>query len=165
MKKFNIRFFIVALTISSADVLTKMWAVKTLSGKPIVSVIGDFLQFRFVINTGGVFGIFQGNPVLFHILSGLAIVFLIIYYIKTTDQDIVFEFAMASVAGGAFGNFTDRFFRPGVVDFIDMGFWEHRWPTYNIADVGISVGAGLLLLAFYRMEKKAKENTSNTSEN
>ena len=94
---------------------------------------------------------------IFQILTGVSIVFLIIYFIKIPDKNNLFIWSVSFILGGAFGNFTDRFFRHGVVDFIDMGIDNHRWPAYNIADSSISVGAVLLIIAFYKMEKLARE--------
>ena len=139
------------------DLLTKTWAVEALSDHKVVNVLGDILRFRLAFNTGGVFGIFQGNPMVFHILTGLAIIFLVVYFIKTPEKNNLFIWAISFILGGAFGNFTDRFFYYGVVDFIDMGIGSSRWPTYNFADSCISTGAVLLIIAFYQKEKAAKQ--------
>ncbi len=154
------RFFSTVVICWSLDVVTKIWAVDALSNYKLISVIGDYLRFRLVYNTGGVFGIFQGNPMVFQVLTGIAIVFLIIYFIKTVPKSDLFIWAVSLILGGAFGNFTDRFFRVGVVDFIDMGIGAKRWPTYNVADSCISIGAVLLAIAFYKMEKEAQAKQS-----
>ena len=151
------RFVSVVVVIWILDFLTKWWAVDALSGGRSVPVLGDWLRFYLVYNTGGVFGIFQGNPMVFQSLTGVAIIFLLVYFIKTPDKNNLFIWAVSFILGGAFGNFTDRFFRIGVVDFIDMGIGTKRWPTYNVADSCISIGACLLIIAFYQMEKKQKE--------
>jgi len=138
------------------DFLTKIWAVQALKSNSGFSVIGDYLRFHYVLNRGGIFGIGQGNPMFFQVLTGIAILFLVIYYIRTHESGPLFETSVSMILGGALGNFTDRFFRPGVVDFIDMGLGDHRWPTYNIADAFISIGAVLLAIAFYQFEKEYK---------
>ena len=151
------RMIIVIIMVWFLDLITKTWAVNALADKDrTINILGDVLRFRLAFNTGGVFGIFQGNPVTFHILTGLAIVFLIIYFIKTPDKNNAFIWATSLILGGAFGNFTDRFFYHGVIDFIDMGINDLRWPTYNIADSCISIGAIILIIAFYKMEQVAK---------
>ncbi len=165
-EKFNYRFISTVIIIWALDFITKIWAIDALAapgaanfcyGGKVVPVIGDLLNFRLVCNLGGVFGIFQGNPMIFQALTGVAIVFLLIYYIKTPEDNRFFNIAISFILGGAFGNFTDRFFRPGVVDFIDMGWGMSRWPTYNVADAFISIGAVLLAIAFFQMEKAAKQ--------
>ena len=157
------RFIGVVTLVWFLDFITKCWAVDALSSGTVISVFGHWFRFYLVYNTGGVFGIFQGNPMVFQCLTGIAIIFLLIYFIKTPDKNDLFIWAVSLILGGAFGNFTDRFFRHGVVDFIDMGIGNKRWPAYNIADSCISIGACLLIIAFYQMEKalKASETKLN----
>jgi signal peptidase II len=153
MKKTNLKAIFIIIVVWGLDVVSKYFAVKYLADGSSVRILGDYLQFRLVYNTGGVFGIFQGNAMIFHILSGIAILFLLIYYLKSPYEDVFFNTAICFVLGGALGNFTDRFFRTGVVDFVDMGFGINRWPTYNVADAFISIGAVLLLISLYLTEK------------
>ena len=157
MKRINLKALIIIFSVWVLDVISKYWIVKNFSDGSAARLIGDYLQIRLVYNTGGVFGILQGNAMIFHILSGFAILFLMFYYFKSPYEDTFFNVAICFVLGGALGNFTDRFFRPGVVDFIDMGIGIHRWPTYNVADAFISIGALTLLLSFYLSEKKGKK--------
>ncbi len=154
------RFCSVIFIIWGFDFFTKWWAVDALSNNKFIPIFGDWLRFYLIYNTGGVFGIFQGNPMIFQSLTGVAILFLLIYFIKTPDKNNLFIWAVSFILGGAFGNFTDRFFRHGVVDFIDMGIGNTRWPAYNIADSCISIGAFLLIIAFYQMEKALKKSES-----
>lgn len=163
MNRLNIRFISTVILVAAADILTKLWAVKNLDNYKQIILIEEYLTFKLVYNTGGVFGIFQGNPMFFQVLTGLAIIFLVIYYLKTPEYSTGFSVAISFILGGAVGNFTDRFFRPGVVDFIDMGIGTSRWPTYNIADAFISTGAVLLAIAFFVLERRAK-NAAGSNE-
>ena len=52
------------------------------------------------------------------------------------------------VLGGAFGNLIDRIATGKVIDFIDMGIGSIRWPTYNVADIAVTVGAVILIAGF-----------------
>jgi signal peptidase II len=52
------------------------------------------------------------------------------------------------ILGGAFGNLIDHIAAGEVLDFIDMGFGPHRWPTYNVADIAVTIGAALLILGY-----------------
>jgi len=154
MNKLTLRAISIIVLAWAADFFSKYLIVKNLSGNETINILGDILRFRLVYNTGGVFGIFQGNTLLFHILTGFAIIFMLIYYLKSPEQDKFFDLAICFVLGGALGNFTDRFFRVGVVDFIDMGFGGYRWPTYNVADIFVSLGGFFLVISFYLAEKK-----------
>lgn len=155
MEKLNARFFTIISLVWIGDFFSKIWAEKTLSGGHVIPLISDLLRFRLVYNTGGVFGILQNNAMYFHILTGLAIAFLVFYFIRTKENHPVFHTSISFILGGALGNFTDRFFRHGVVDFIDMGIGIHRFPTYNVADSFITVGAILLGITFFFLAERS----------
>lgn len=158
--KFTIRFISTLIIIWVLDFFTKIWAVRELSSGEIKIILGEYLRFLLVYNTGGVFGIMQNNAMFFQFLTGFAILFLLYYYVQMSQSNKFFNLSISFILGGALGNFTDRFFRHGVVDFIDMGIGTYRWPTYNVADSFISVGAVLLAIAFFQMEKLARESES-----
>ncbi len=60
------------------------------------------------------------------------------------------QIGMAMILGGAMGNVLDRLTERGVTDFIDLHIQSHHWPTFNIADSAIVVGATLVLLELFR---------------
>jgi signal peptidase II len=69
--------------------------------------------------------------------------------------------ALAMVCAGALGNVIDRVRNPlGVVDFVDVGVGSLRWPTFNVADSAITVGAIALAVSLWlegRHQERAKE--------
>jgi signal peptidase II len=82
---------------------------------------------------------------IFMVLTIIALIILGRLYAVTRAGDVVRTLSLALVCGGALGNLIDRVFAPlGVVDFIDIGFGDSRWPTFNIADMAVSMGAFLL---------------------
>jgi signal peptidase II len=79
------------------------------------------------------------------VLTIVALVILGRLYSATRPGDVPRALALALVCGGAIGNLIDRVKSPfGVVDFIDIGLGDSRWPTFNIADMAVSLGAFLL---------------------
>ena len=152
-RKFPVWFLILVGVIVGIDFSTKWVAEKELPGK-IVPVLGEYFRLVLVYNTGGIFGIMQGNPKLFQVLTGVALVFLLWYYWKEESSSRAYPVSMAFIFGGAIGNFLDRFYRIGVVDFIDIGVGEYRWPAFNLADTSISIGAFLLFWSFFTEKKK-----------
>lgn len=126
------------------DQLTKTWAVSGLEDGPI-SIIGDDVELRLSRNTGGAFSLFQGFTPLLAILAIVLSVVLVRAVRRT--EDVVILIALSLVLGGALGNLFDRFARsPGflegaVVDFVRVG----SFPTFNVADAAITVGAVLLV--------------------
>jgi signal peptidase II len=126
------------------DQLTKVWAVAALADGPR-SIIGTDVQLQLSRNTGGAFSLFQGMTPLLAVLAIVLVVFLV-RAAKRTDGTVAVV-ALALVLGGALGNLSDRVFRsPGflegaVVDFVRVG----RFPTFNVADSAITIGAILLI--------------------
>jgi signal peptidase II len=149
----------VFLVVVILDFITKAVAEATLveAGLP-VPVIGDWFRFALVYNPGAAFGLHLGpySRWLFMALTVGALVILRRLYKDTADDDSRRVLSIALVAAGAVGNVIDRVrSEAGVVDFIDIGFGVHRWPTFNVADMAVSSGAFLLALVLWREEQQA----------
>jgi signal peptidase II len=150
-------FWGVSLLIVALDVVTKRWAEGTLTRFPR-EVIGEGVRFSLVYNPGAAFGAHLGpySRVIFGVLTVAALVVLFRLYQATRGGDWTRLLALGLVCGGAVGNLIDRVRSPmGVVDFIDVGFGEHRWPTFNVADMGVSVGAMLLAWVLWGEDQQA----------
>ena len=135
----------VGVAILLVDQLTKEWAGSALSDGPIV-LVEVFLQFRLTYNTGAAFSMFQqGGPVLAVIAVGVIAVIMFVLGDASRRSEAI---ALGMVLGGSLGNLFDRitrgdgFLDGAVVDFIDFDFFA----TFNVADMSISMGVGLLLL-------------------
>jgi signal peptidase II len=144
------------------DQATKVLAVETLQGRGVVDAgLGGVLEWELVRNPHAAFGI-PGFSGMF-LLVTFVVVVVVLRMLPRTDR-LSLAFAYGLVTGGALGNFVDRILRwPGfpdgaVVDFVRIGWW----PKFNVADVGITVGAGLiLLLAFLSdREERARETAA-----
>jgi len=78
---------------------------------------------------------------------GVAATLFILYMLRTHPGQKLFCFALACILGGAVGNVIDRVVHGYVVDFLQF-HWQNRWyfPAFNIADMGITIGAACLIL-------------------
>lgn len=116
-----------------------------------ISVIGDFARFIYVRNPGSAMGLFPVGRVVLVTISVLASIFLIYLYLTMQPRRPVRLGAMAAILGGALGNLVDRLFYDGlVVDFIDLGIGTHRFYTFNVADMGVTLGGAVLFLCLMR---------------
>lgn len=122
----------------------------------VKQVIGEWIQFRLIYNTGAAFGMRPQhflpflNPTLFYVLfSTVAIVFLTLLYRKLPRGDYWQKAGITLILSGAFGNLIDRIRFQKVTDFIDVGIpgIPTRWPTFNLADSCVCVGVAMILLA------------------
>ncbi len=139
---------VVALAILVVDQLIKTWAESALADGPIVLIDG-FLQFRLTYNTGAAFSMFQqSGPILAIIAVGVIGVIMFVLGDASRRSEAI---ALGMVLGGSLGNLFDRitrgkgFLDGAVVDFIDFDFFA----TFNVADMNISLGVGLLLLVTF----------------
>lgn len=142
------RFWTIFLTTVFVDVATKRFAVSELS-PPYVphDVIGDFLRFTLAFNSGGAMSLSLGpSSRWWFTLLSIATLFVLAYmYRQTSPADRVQIASIALICGGAVGNLFDRLRSPrGVVDFIDIGIGTHRFWTFNIADMGVTIGTATL---------------------
>ncbi len=156
-------FWVVAGSVVVLDAVTKILAVGSLSRIPR-PLVGDWLTLQLVYNPGAAFGISVGQHSRW-VFFGLAIVALIILGTmvrQTKPADRLRLAALALVCGGAVGNLIDRVRSPrGVIDFIDVGIGTHRWPTFNVADMAVTVGAVTLAIVLW-LEGREEEKASRT---
>jgi signal peptidase II len=141
-------FWPVLVLVTTIDFCTKALAVKHLLPQRLPhDVFGEWARFTLVYNPGAAFGLHVGqySRWIFMVLTIVALMILGRLYVATRDGDVVRTLSLALVCGGAVGNLIDRISpRGSVVDFIDLGFGDSRWPTFNIADMAVSAGAFLL---------------------
>ena len=104
-------------------------------------------------NTGAAFGMFQDASMVFTVLAFIVIAAIIYYYPHVENSDWSLRLAMSMQLGGAIGNLIDRLTLGRVTDFISIG----TFPVFNIADASISVGAAVLLLGVWLMERSEKK--------
>lgn len=140
-----------------SDIITKAIAVATLSPMGVPRpVIGNVLRWTLVYNPGAAFGFYLGaySRWIFLTLSVIALVILWRMYRQTAAGDLKRAIAISLVSAGALGNLIDRVRHEyGVVDFIDVGIGAARWPTFNVADMAVSVGAMLLAYVLWTEEE------------
>ncbi|MGW9330617.1 signal peptidase II [Bosea sp. NPDC055594] len=131
------------------DQASKWLMLAVVLDPPRVIELAPFLNLRLGFNTGISFGMFRGTLErwpealgLFKFLVGLG---LIIW--AALSRHRLERIGLALIAGGAFGNAIDRWRQGAVTDFIDLHWGGWHWPTFNGADIAITLGVVLILLA------------------
>ena len=141
---------------------------------PVPVTIAPFWQHRYTQNRGAAWGVLSGageqfRVPFFYLVSIAAVIFIFSYYRKLRTDQRYLQFALALVLGGAIGNAMDRVLRGYVIDFIDWHWFDPNWlrpalhwPTFNVADSGITVGLVMLFLDMLLAKKAAKEPAAAT---
>ncbi|MEP7066461.1 MAG: signal peptidase II [Gemmatimonadota bacterium] len=158
---------IIAFVVVS-DFATKALAVAMLVPQHVPrEVFGEWARLTLVHNPGAAFGVSAGpySRQIFLLLTVIALLVLSKLYRTTAPGDRLRVIALGLVCGGAIGNLIDRVRSPiGVVDFLDIGFRDWRWPTFNVADMAVSIGAFLLAWALWGEEEVSEPVPKSVTE-
>ncbi len=151
------RLLAIVVAVVGLDYLTKQVVVRTLRHYDQIDVVGQYVRLTFIENTGAAFGIHIGSydRLFFLGLTALALCALALMYWVTPARDRMRLVAIALLCGGAIGNLIDRVRSArGVIDFIDLGIGDLRWPVFNLADLAVTTGAILLALSLWGEERR-----------
>lgn len=152
-------FYGLATAVVILDQATKLLVERAFRLGESVPILPGFFNLTYVRNPGAAFGLLAGAAAAFRGpffigISLLAVVLISYYHARYARGRPLAEVGLALILGGAVGNLIDRLFREGmVVDFLDFHLGGYHWPAFNVADSGITVGVGLLLLQMLRERK------------
>jgi signal peptidase II len=174
-------YFLLSLAVLVVDQASKLAAHEYLRGRAAVEIIPNFFSLWYSRNPGGLFGSFRdwAGPTRFVLLTLLPIVAIVLitsFLARSRASDRPTLFGLALILGGAAGNLIDRLFRGEVIDFLDVyltssglaewlvaRFGTSHWPTFNVADSSIVVGACLLLFSMVRPQHTPLSDDSHGS--
>ena len=120
-----------------------------------MDVIGNILSITYVQNTGAAFSMFRGMKWLLVILPVAALGFGLWYMLKHDKEHWTMYLAISLMISGGFSNLVDRVALGFVTDMFDV----HFWPVFNVADIAICVGCGILVIYILRFCYKEPEKT------
>ncbi len=174
------------LALLAADLGSKQWVESNLSAEPSVApaspvceqdehgrvtyrrviteplvLIDGYLEFRYAENCGAAFGFMSSAPmtvrrILFGVAAVLASIALFVMFARGRGGNL-FAWSVPLIVSGALGNLADRVRYGYVIDFIHFHLRDSwHYPTFNVADIGITVGVALLLLDGFRDARRAR---------
>jgi signal peptidase II len=148
--------FLLTAAIAGADRLTKVAVERNISFWDTVPVIPGVVNLVYTRNPGAAFGFLRDAPpeVRFAVLllfSGLVAGVLAYLVWRGTEG----RWVLAAILGGAIGNLYDRLVSGSVTDFVQVFIGSYEWPSFNVADSAISIGAVLILLSGLRRPGRA----------
>jgi signal peptidase II len=144
-------FALLALTMAALDRLSKFLVQCSVPLAQVRPFIGTFICITHAHNPGGAFSLFPQMSIIFKIMGFLVPILIVIFLKKIIQKGAVWVTAAALLLGGALGNLIDRIMLGYVIDFIDIRVGGRNvWPIFNVADIAISVGVGLLFIVLLR---------------
>lgn len=144
-------YLLVIFGVMVLDRIVKTATTVSMNVGDTIPVLGDFLHLTYIRNTGAAFSLLEGHTLLLILVPGIIIAIAIIFICaRYKAYKPVFMFSLALMCGGGLGNLTDRAAYGYVVDMFDFGFF----PVFNVADICVCVGCGLLLLYMILFNEK-----------
>jgi len=150
----RIAYVLIAVLIFVGDQVTKNIVKTSIPHGDVITVIPGFFNIIHTENTGIAFSLFAGASSTWKmvLLIGISLALLITVVIvtwKSREMNWTTGVALALILGGASSNLLDRIRFGQVVDFLDVYYRSYHWPTFNLADSAIVVGAGLIILELF----------------
>ncbi len=153
-------YFLLILVLLIADQLTKAIVFQKIAFLSSQSIIPGFFNLTHIHNRGAIFGFFsQSESQLLHIVLMLAtlvaLALVVYYFFMTPPTEKLAIISLSLILAGALGNLIDRVFRGYVIDFLDLYVNKWHWPSFNVADSCVTIGAFLLVfVVFFKRRRK-----------
>jgi signal peptidase II len=151
-------YFAVAALVVILDQSTKWIIRETFTYPTSTNVIGSVLRITPSWNEGAILGILSNSRPVLITITIISIAALIVFAHRMRFAPAAKRVFVGLILGGAFGNLIDRLAAGKVLDFLDMGIGQYRWPVYNVADIAVTVGAVCLIFGFIRHAEPVHEH-------
>ena len=138
---YYISFFLFIL-----DQIIKILIQKNMSLYQEITIIPDFFSLNYVKNTGAAFSLLQNNSTILLLISFLSVIILNYYIFKEKNITKISKISFGILLGGIYGNLFDRIIYRSVIDYLSFSVFNYSFPIFNLADIGITVGVGLIIL-------------------
>lgn len=156
---------VTAVLMLAVDQITKYIVMANMELGQTIDFIDGVLNFTYIHNDGGAWGLFGGYRTLLLVVTGVAMLALLFFLIKNHRKSKLFFWSGCLIISGGIGNMLDRIFHGGnVVDFFDVAFID--FPVFNVADCAVVIGVVLLILYFIEdtiKDEKAKKSAAQKS--
>lgn len=152
-------WLLLGLLIACADQATKAVVSSGMSVGQDIAVIPHVLSITRIHNSGAAFGLFTSQTVLLSIISFVVIFCAVVWHRRLISQPMHIKLAMSLALGGALGNLIDRLRLGYVIDFLHISYC----PIFNLADIAIVSGVGLLLVYIVRDSKRDESDPQDTA--
>ncbi len=142
------------------DQITKIAVDRSMQLSDSITIVEHFFHLTYVRNRGAAFSFLSEASwrlPFFISVTIVAVIVILIALQKMRDDQRLAHTSLAMIFSGAVGNLIDRIRLGEVIDFLDVHWYQHHWPAFNVADSLICVGVFLLALDMMLEEKRIKE--------
>lgn len=145
--------FLLAAIILILDQISKFIICRVILPGSSFPVIKNIFHLTYVQNKGAAFGLFPNQTLFFISITLLTIFLILFFHQRLSKKGGPLSWALGLILGGALGNLIDRIRLKAVIDFLDFSLKGHHWPSFNIADSAITIGAIILLFSAFKKGK------------
>ena len=148
-------YLLLIVAVMVLDRIVKIAVSTNMDPGDTIPVIDHIFHITYVQNTGAAFSMLQGHPLLLVILPGI-VIGIVFVLTMSKEYNRVFLVSISLICGGGLGNLTDRIAQGYVTDMFDFRIF----PVFNVADICVCVGCGLLMLYMIIYSNKGEGNDS-----
>lgn len=142
----------VAIVVTVADQWSKEWVRQVFGLHEVRPVIEGFFNVTYVRNTGAAWGIFGGGNSWLIVFSAAMLAVMVLFRRSFLRDTFSHRLALGLLAGGILGNLFDRVRLGYVTDFLDFRFGSYIFPSFNVADAGITIGVAIYIASSFLEE-------------
>ena len=145
-KRNKLLYLITLILIIGGDQLTKHLVASSMQLGQSQEIINNFFYFTYTHNIGVAWGMLAGHLWLFIIVALISAVLMIVFFKKTSRNEILTRFGLVLTFAGMVGNLIDRVVYGYVRDFIDVVIFGYNFPIFNVADMAVVIGVILIII-------------------
>ena len=147
----------VSVLVLALDQATKLYIDHSMPLHSSITVVNGFFNITYLRNQGAAFGILADSSFrlpFFILVSAVAVCVIVVVIKRLREDQRLAAVSLSLIFSGALGNLIDRVRLGEVIDFLDVHWYDHHWPAFNIADSAICIGVALLAIDMYLEERR-----------
>lgn len=147
------RYILLALGLLAVDQWSKWLVISKMTQGESIPIVDGIFFLTYVRNPGAAFGMLPYKTALFIVVTIAVLLGIAVFHKRIPQGKVLLKAGLALQVGGAVGNLIDRLRFGQVIDFFDF----RVWPVFNMADIGIVIGVGILFLELFKTNRSARE--------
>lgn len=143
----KLKCILVLIAIVAIDQISKFAIALNMDLNQSIKLIPGFFNITYLQNTGAAWSMFEGRMIFFYIITIIALIIMVYFYKSSDVHDGLTKLGIICMIAGTLGNFIDRLIFQYVRDFLDFNIFGYDFPVFNVADMALCIGVGLVFLS------------------